>query len=92
MAAFMLTEEDKSLSSASLIRAAADGDAHTVTTLLAEGADVNGGSQAGQTALMLAAFFGHTDIVRLLLAAGADARLQDRLGLTAMEWSERRGF
>jgi TonB family protein len=41
---------------------------------------------------MLAAVFGRDEIVSLLLAAGADVRLKDRLGLTATEWSVRRGF
>lgn len=41
---------------------------------------------------MLAAVFGRDEIVSLLLAAGADVRLKDSLGLTATEWSVRRGF
>jgi TonB family protein len=41
---------------------------------------------------MLAAIFGCDEIVSLLLAAGADVRLKDSLGLTATEWSVRRGF
>jgi TonB family protein len=41
---------------------------------------------------MLAAIFGRDEIVSLLLAAGADVRLKDSLGLTASEWSVRRGF
>ena len=41
---------------------------------------------------MIAAVFGRDEIVSLLLAAGADVRLKDSLGLTATEWSVRRGF
>lgn len=41
---------------------------------------------------MLAAVFGHEEIVSLLLAAGADTSLKDERGLTAHEWSIRRGF
>ncbi len=41
---------------------------------------------------MLAGIFGRDEIVSLLLAAGADVRLKDSLGLTATEWSVRRGF
>jgi TonB family protein len=41
---------------------------------------------------MRAAIFGHVDLVRLLVAAGADVRLQDKLGLTAREWADRRGY
>lgn len=60
--------------------------------LLAEGVDVNAVSERGQTALMLAAVSGRDEIVPLLLAAGADVGLKDGLGLTATEWSVRRGF
>src|SRR5262249_32980310 len=45
-----------------------------------------------QTPLMAAAIFGHDEIVSLLLAAGADVQLKDDLGLTALDWSVRRGF
>ena len=60
--------------------------------MLAGGTDVNASSERGQTALILAAVFGRDEIVSLLLAAGADVRLKDSLGLTATEWSVRRGF
>lgn len=53
---------------------------------------MNGTNESGQTALILAAVMGRLEIVPLLLDAGADARLQDRSGLTALEWSRRRGF
>ena len=35
---------------------------------------------------------GRADIVRLLLEAGADARRRDNLGLTAIDWAQRKGF
>lgn len=35
---------------------------------------------------------GRADIVRLLLEAGADVRLRDNLGLTAIDWAQRKGF
>ena len=76
----------------SLIRASADGDAQVLKALLAQGADVNGANQTGQTALMRAALMGRGDIVTLLLEAGADLRLKDNHGLTALEWARRRGF
>jgi TonB family protein len=63
-----------------------------VSALLAEGTDVNERTERGQTALMLAAVFGHDHVVALLLSHGADVKLKDGLGLTAMEWAERRGF
>ncbi|MDQ3687886.1 MAG: TonB family protein [Acidobacteriota bacterium] len=76
----------------SLIRAAEGGDAEAVRSLLAQGADVNASTVGRQTALMRAAFFGHRDVVRVLLDEGADVHARDRLGLTATEWSQRRGY
>jgi TonB family protein len=35
---------------------------------------------------------GRADIVRLLLEAGADVRQRDNLGLTAVDWAQRKGF
>ncbi len=75
-----------------MIRAAADGDAHTLERLLAEGAQVNDTNPGGQTALILAALMGRSDIVRLLLQAGADVRLRDSHGLTAIDWAQRKGL
>ena len=72
--------------------AAADGDAGSVKALLAEGAFVNGTNDNQQTALMRAAFFGHQEVVRLLIAAGADTETKDKLGFTALDWSEARGY
>ncbi len=53
---------------------------------------MNGTNPGGQTALILAALMGEAEVVGLLLDGGADPRLQDRHGLTALEWSRRRGF
>ena len=75
-----------------LIRAAADGDTEAVRRLIARGVDVNGRSGGGQTALILAIIGGHEKVVHILRTAGADPRLRDRLGLTAFDWAERRGF
>ena len=75
-----------------LIRAAADGDSEAVRRLIARGVDVNGRSGGGQTALILAIIGGHEKVVHILRTAGADPRLRDRLGLTAFDWAERRGF
>jgi len=76
----------------SLIRAAEGGDTEAVRSLLAQGADVNASTVGLQTALMRAAFFGHCGVVRVLLDEGADVHARDRLGLTAREWSQRRGY
>ncbi|MBA3357446.1 MAG: TonB family protein [Pyrinomonadaceae bacterium] len=89
----MLTLRRKSPISdtASIVRAASNGDADAVRALLAEGLDVDQRARGGQTALMIAAIFNYVDVARLLLAAGADVRLRDDLGLTAREWADRRG-
>jgi len=62
-----------------------------VSTLLANGADVNERTGGGQTPLILATIFGHTHLISLLLAAGADPQLRDNLGLNAVDWAQRRG-
>ena len=82
-------EPDVSLA---LVRAAAGGDLDAVKSLLAVGADVNSANESGQTPLILAAVMGHAEVVVHLISAGADPRLRDRLDLTALEWSMRRGF
>ncbi|MGI8732299.1 MAG: TonB family protein [Pyrinomonadaceae bacterium] len=87
------TSEDNQASPSPLLtRAASDGDVQAVNSQLAAGADVNATNQGGQTALMLAALMGNLELVACLLEAGANPQLQDRLGLTALEWSTRRGF
>ncbi|MCM3902959.1 MAG: TonB family protein [Pyrinomonadaceae bacterium] len=88
----MLTERENLISAGpSIIRVASNGDADAMSTLLAEGADVDQRGRGGHTALMVAAIFNHVDIARLLLAAGADVQFQDNLGLTAKDWADRRG-
>jgi ankyrin repeat protein len=51
---------------------AAAGDANALHAALADGADVNGRGEFGDSALNYAAERGHADIVDLLIAAGAD--------------------
>ncbi len=79
-------------SSFSLTNAVTSGDESAVSTLLANGADVNESTNGGQTALILAVVFGHTNLVRTLLQAGADPQLRDNLGLNALDWAHRRGL
>jgi outer membrane biosynthesis protein TonB len=74
-----------------LTNAVTSGDEGTVSSLLANGADVNETTGGGQTALILAVIFGHTNLVKLLVKAGADSQLRDNLGLNAIEWAKRRG-
>ena len=79
-------------SSIPLTNAVTSGDEQAVSALLANGADVNGTTSGGQTALILAVIFGHTNVVKLLMKAGADPQLRDNLGLNAVEWAQRRGL
>jgi hypothetical protein len=74
-----------------LTQAVTSGDAGAVSTVLANGADVNERTGGGQTPLILATIFGHTHLIPLLLAAGADPLLRDNLGLNAVDWAQRRG-
>lgn len=74
-----------------LTQAVTSGDASEVSTLLANGADVNERTGGGQTPLILATIFGHTHLISLLLEAGADPQLRDNLGLNAVDWAQRRG-
>jgi len=57
-----------------------------VRLLLDNGANVNGKSKDGQTALVAAAYEGHAATVKLLLLRGADPSVQWE-GLTALEWA-----
>jgi hypothetical protein len=79
------------LSSVPLTQAVTSGDAGAVSTVLANGADVNERTGGGQTPLILATIFGHTHLIPLLLEAGADPLLRDNLGLNAVDWAQRRG-
>lgn len=65
---------------AGLIGAARQGDAETVRTLLAGGADVTAARGDGMTALHMAALEGHGDVVDVLLAAGAEVGATTRIG------------
>ena len=79
------------MSSVQLTQAVTSGDASAVSTVLANGADVNEQTGGGQTPLILATIFGHTNLIPLLLDAGADPQLRDNLGLNAVDWAQRRG-
>jgi ankyrin repeat protein len=59
----------------------------SVIALLNAGADINGRSQDGSTALMMAAGYGYTDIVNLLLDRGADAHAQLSDGMNALTFA-----
>lgn len=67
-----------------LFSAAILGKAERMKYLLADGADVNGKTATGRTAMMGACFNGNYRIVRILLSYGADVNLADNLGTTAL--------
>ena len=60
-----------------LVRAAAAGDTAEVRRLLAAGADVDGRTADGRTAVTAAALGDHVATARVLIDAGADVDLQD---------------
>ena len=60
------------------------GDPATVAALLAAGADVNAGADAGYTPLLAAAESADLPVLRLLLAAGADVNAQNGDGATPL--------
>ncbi|HEY6121908.1 MAG TPA: TonB family protein, partial [Pyrinomonadaceae bacterium] len=87
-----LKGQDLSTPTLPLMRAVAEGDAPALKALLARGTDVNCRNQSGQTPLMMAALLGHSALVPILLEFGADVSLRDNHGLSALDWSQRRGF
>jgi Ankyrin repeats (3 copies) len=75
-----------------LMRAAARGDAATVTSLVAAGAEVNAAHEALRlTPLMFAAYSGHDAVVQVLLDRGAIANLKDANGASAADWAAQGG-
>ncbi|MDQ5837545.1 MAG: ankyrin repeat domain-containing protein [Acidobacteriota bacterium] len=67
-----------------LMRAAGDGDAARVRSLLASGAEVNAAAEGGETALMRASAKGHLDVVEVLLDAGGDVHAKSENGFTPL--------
>ena len=61
------------------------GDADSLRSLLANGANVKVADEDGVTLVMRAAASGHAETVRLLLAAGADPTARDRHGRNAAD-------
>ncbi|MNE55534.1 Ankyrin repeats (3 copies) [compost metagenome] len=55
-----------------------------VQLLVEQGADLEGTSADGRTALMMAAMFNRTPMVEYLLSKGADPKRQDAKGITAL--------
>jgi uncharacterized protein len=67
-----------------LMRAADEGDAARVRSLLASGAEVNAAAEGGETALMRASAKGHLDVVEVLLDAGGDVHAKSENGFTPL--------
>src|ERR1051325_4103194 len=76
----------------SLTGAVIHGDIEAVRGLLAAGSDVNETVTGGRTPLILAILFRRTQIMTLLLEAGADPHQRDSLGLSAVDWADRKGL
>jgi ankyrin repeat protein len=74
-----------------LIGAAREGRLDQVQRLLSAGADVNGRSAEGWTALLVASVNGNLDVVEHLLKAGSEVNGQDRNGWTALTYAIEHG-
>ena len=74
-----------------LLQAVSSGDATRVSSMIADGADVNATNDGGQTLLILAIVSAQHHLLRLLLEAGANPLLRDSTGLNAIDWAERKG-
>ena len=79
LAPIVLSQEDR------LRFAAIDGDIEAVKRRLAAGANVNGPTPWGWTALYYAASRGHKEIVELLIANGADVNHRSDRGITPLD-------
>jgi ankyrin repeat protein len=62
-----------------------------IETLLEHGADVEGASPDGRTALMIAAMFNRVEIVDLRIARGANPDARDAGGFSARDAAEKMG-
>jgi ankyrin repeat protein len=69
---------------AALHDAASQGDLAAIEVLLAEGAEMDGRGENGETPLILAVLKGHADVVELLIARGANVMARNERGLTPL--------
>jgi len=65
--------------------AAFKGDLAVVKALVEAGAEIEGSSFDGRTALMMAAMFNRVEIVDYLIGQGADPKAKDANGVTALD-------
>ncbi|MBD14919.1 MAG: hypothetical protein CMJ72_07105 [Planctomycetaceae bacterium] len=71
-----------------LWKAARQGDAATVKTLIGQGVDVDAPARYGATALSFACDHGHPDVVKLLVEAGANVNVTDTFyHATPLDWA-----
>jgi uncharacterized protein len=78
--AFLLVSAFATASDARLSEAAMRGDRNAVTSLLKDGADIDGAQGDGSTALHWAAFNDDLETTKALLAAGANVKVTTREG------------
>jgi len=65
-----------------------EGDDYMLRTLVEVGANINGRSKGGQTALHEAAYYGQVEIVKFLLDNGAEVNARDNEGKTPLFYAE----
>jgi len=83
-ARLQLAQQGIPLSTAALLKAAAEGNAPVVTSLVTAGVSPNGKNEQHWTALMFAARDNNLRLVQTLLAHGADVNAQNETGETAL--------
>ena len=66
-------------------------DTEQVKTLIADGSNVNGQDENGETALMAAAYNNNVEIVNLMIEYGADVNASDDMNRTVLKKKKRRG-
>ena len=59
--------------------------------MVENGADIEGASFDGRTALMMAAMFNRTEIIDYLISKGADPKAKDANGITALDAAKTMG-
>ncbi|HKA08475.1 MAG TPA: ankyrin repeat domain-containing protein [Gemmataceae bacterium] len=69
---------------ADLVTAIRNADVQAIGKLLADGADVNGRDEAGNTPLILASFYATPECIQLLIENGADVNAANKVGATPL--------